>query len=49
MWVGSEQLQNAITHSLRVKEVKDVSTEWAVKKHDYAQPKSWRCEYRVTS
>ena len=46
MWVLSEQLKNAITHILRVK---DVSIEWAVEKHYYARPKSQRCEYWVGS
>ena len=35
-------VRKAITHFLRVK---DVSIERAVKRHDYAHPKSRRCEY----
>ena len=46
MWVLSEKLENAITHRLTIN---DVSIEWAVKRHNYAHPKSQWCEYWVSS
>ena len=46
VWALSEQSKNTITHTLRVKYVS--ISEWAVKKHEYAQAKSRRCEYWVS-